>query len=115
MKYALSIAALCAVLAACSDSAPGGAAYSGDSFPDLPTSNTDMTTLEGLMTSWKYEGSTGCYGTISDGNTVVQLWMDALSCGDQNVKENEQVSIDVIFAEENQYGPGKTYTIIYFN
>ena len=62
-----------------------------------------------------YEGAAGCYGAITDGATEVNLWIDAESCGEKEYDENEAASVEVTFNSDNQYGPGKTYTITSFN
>ena len=105
-----------AFLSACSssdDSSPLSSAKS--SFPSLPSSSAERVTLDGVMSFWMYEGDAGCYGTITDGAVEVNLWVDADSCGEKEFGENEAASIEVTFNPENQYGPGKTYTITSFN
>lgn len=61
-----------------------------------------------------YEGDAGCYGTIEKGAQEVQLWIDADSCGDKEYQESEPASVVVTYNPDNQYGPGKTYTIVEF-
>ncbi|ABD79705.1 hypothetical protein [Saccharophagus degradans] len=84
-------------------------------FPTLPTSSHEVVTLSGKMSFWMYEGDAGCYGAITDGINEIQLWVNVEKCGDREYAENEAVSVDVTFNSDNQYGPGKTYTIIAFN
>ena len=68
----------------------------------------------GKMAFWMFEGDAGCYGAIADGNSEVQLWVDADKCEDVEYSENEDASVEVTFSTENQYGPGDTYTITKF-
>lgn len=96
------------VLAACS-------ASDAERFPALPTSAAEQVTLNGRLADWVYTGPDGCYGLITDGSTVVQLWMDALACGDREVPLGEPVSVDITYVKGKAYGPWKTYTIKAFN
>ena len=66
------------------------------------------------MSFWMYEGAAGCYGTITDGLSEVNLWVSEESCVEIDYSENEATSVEVTFRSENQYGPGKTYTITSF-
>ena len=102
-------------LVACSDSSnQASETVSGDSFPTLPTSSSERVTLEGQMSFWMFEGDAGCYGTIVKGSQEVQLWVGADTCGDREYAENEAASVEVTYKTDNQYGPGKTYTITRF-
>ena len=114
-KLAIPLIAL-ACLSACSDSNDADLKISGNStFPPLPSNSSERVTLTGKMSFWMYEGEAGCYGTITSGSEEVNLWIDADSCGEKVFDENEQVSVEVTFSPDNQYGPGATYTITRFN
>jgi len=84
------------------------------SFPTLPTNTTETVVLDGEMVFWMYEGSGGCFGTISDGSKEVQLWIDAEACGETEYAENEDAVLEVTFNTDNQYGPEVMYTIVSF-
>ena len=115
MKNYLAIVALSCVSIACSDSSEEVAGSTSEaSFPSLPTTSSERVVLEGKMAFWMYEGEAGCYGTIVKGSQEVQLWIDAGSCGDREYAENANASVEVTFRSDNQYGPGKTYTITRF-
>ena len=43
------------------------------------------------------------------------LWIDADACGDTEYAENAPASVDITWLEDNQWGPGNTYTITRFN
>ena len=112
MKKPILAIFLSGVLVACSDSSDQASeTVSGGSFPALPTSSSERVTLEGQMSFWMYEGDAGCYGTIVRGSREVQLWADADDCGHREYAENAFASVEVTYREDNQYGPGETYTI----
>lgn len=105
-------------LAGCSDSsnemAAPGASLSAMRFPTLPASPAETVVLDGVMTFWEYEGDGGCYGTISDGLQELWLWVDVDTCGEVNYQDNDRAIVEVTFNPDNQFGPGKTYTIVSF-
>ena len=117
-KRILIVTLFTILVAGCSESENSDVAEnstaSGPSFPSLPTSSSERVQLKGKMAFWMYEGDAGCYGTITDGSSEVELWIDADSCGEREYPENEDASVEVTFNSENQYGPGKTYTITNF-
>lgn len=108
MKYLPLLALLTPVLAACP-------APDTRRFPDLPGAGAEAVTLNGRMANWVYTGPQGCYGLITDGSTVVQLWMDALACGDVDITAGEPVSVNVTHVKGKDYGPWQTYAIKGFN
>ncbi|WP_299595618.1 hypothetical protein, partial [uncultured Microbulbifer sp.] len=115
MKILFSCILISLALTACSSKENSTqASGSVGKFPKLPTSSTEYTTLQGVMSFWMYEGAAGCYGTITDGLSEVNLWVSEDSCVEVNYSENEAASVEVTFISENQYGPGKTYTITSF-
>ena len=105
-------------LAGCSDSgnevAAPGALLSATPFPTLPASPSETVVLDGAMTFWMYEGDGGCFGTISDGVQELWLWVDVDTCGDVEYEDNEHTVVEVTFNPDNQFRPGKTYTIVGF-
>jgi len=115
MKRILLTIAIAASVAACSDTedtnSHNSSSSAGNPFPTLPSSSLESAVLEGKMTFWMYEGDAGCYGSIFDGNAEVQLWVDATTCGDTDYAENAEARVEVTFNPDNQYGPGKTFTI----
>ena len=104
-------------LAACSkEPEPSEAAGTSEasSLPRLPTSSSERVLLEGKMNFWMYEGDAGCYGSLERDGEEVQLWIDAESCGEKEYAEGEDAAVVVTFRSDEQYGPGKTYTIVEF-
>jgi len=87
---------------------------SAGSFPTLPTNTTETLVIEGEMVFWMYEGSGGCFGSLSDGSKEIQLWIDADSCGETEYAENENATVEVTFNTDNQYGTEVMYTIVNF-
>ncbi|MDX1408591.1 MAG: hypothetical protein R3330_10675 [Saprospiraceae bacterium] len=81
----------------------------------FPSGPDERALLTGSMSFWMYEGSAGCYGTLETGGQSVSLWVDADSCGEREYHEGESASVEVTFNPDNQYGPGKTYTITRFD
>ena len=113
-KHILAIF-LSSAIFACSDSSdPANETGSGESFPALPTSRSERVTLNGQMSFWMFEGEAGCYGTIVSDYQEVQLWVSADDCSDRDYGDNESASVEVTYRKDNQYGPGKTYTITRF-
>lgn len=108
MKYLPVLALFTTLLAGCPASDTGR-------FPALPRGGGEHVTLNGRMADWVYTGSPGCYGLITDGSTVVQLWMDALACGGLEIAAGEPVSVNVTHVKGKEYGPWKTYAIESFN
>lgn len=117
MKQPLLLLALMLFIAGCSDSSSDSdpsTANAAHAFPPLPTSAADPVTLSGSMSFWMYEGDGGCFGTITDGLAEVWLWVDVDTCGETDYEENQPAKVEVIFSQENQYGPEKMYTITRF-
>ncbi|MEH6567295.1 MAG: hypothetical protein V7756_18365 [Halopseudomonas sp.] len=84
-------------------------------FPALPAMPEERVTLNGRMTFWMYEGDGGCFGSISDGMQEVELWVDVETCDQVEYPENAPASVEVTYRPDNQYAPGKLYTIVSFN
>lgn len=80
----------------------------------LPESPGERVNLTGEMSFWMYEGAAGCYGTLVSQGKEIQVWVDAETCGDREYEENQRASLELTFNPDNQYGPGKTYTITSF-
>jgi len=102
-------------IAGCSEG--GGPAFeepSKFSQVSLPESPTERVSLTGEMSFWMYEGAAGCYGTLASQGKEIQVWVDADTCGDREYEENERATLEITFNPDNQYGPGKTYTITGF-
>ena len=83
-------------------------------FDKLLQSSTDYVEINGTITFWMYEGDGGCFGSISKGGDEIQLWVGVDACGEHEYKEGEIATFEITFNSENQYGPGKTYTITEF-
>ncbi len=115
MKCTFLSILLVITLAACSEpNNPKDAVSSHASFPALPINPSETVIVSGKMVFWMYEGDGGCFGSISDGAQELQLWVDVTTCGEAEYKENESASVEITFNPKNQYGPGKTYTIVSF-
>lgn len=112
----MSILLATVTLVACSDSGSDQIEKTDQSshFSSLPASSSERVVLKGKMSFWMYEGSAGCYGELMRGTEAIQLWVDAESCADKEFAENQDTSVEVTFNPDNQYGPGKTYTITKF-
>lgn len=79
---------------------------------ELPPQSGEIVEISGVMTFWMHEGSAGCYGTLESDSNEIQLWSDADRCGDSDFTENEQATVRIRYSEDNQYGPGTTYTVV---
>lgn len=112
-KYFI-IVALSIFIFSCSDSDEEPKTIDEATSINLPTNASEKVILSGLMSFWMYEGSAGCYGSLTIDISEVNLWVNADSCGEKEYKENESASVEVIYDTSNQYGPGKTYTITSF-
>lgn len=115
MKKALLIAAIALhALSGCSESDTQASTEASGSFATLPADSKESAVLSGEISFWMHEGDAGCYGTITDGVSEVQLWTDVDTCGEKEYSENQRASVEVTFRSDNQYGPGTTYTITKF-
>lgn len=95
-----------------SDEIPAqGAAHAA---ADMPPKSGETVEISGVMSFWMYEGSAGCYGTLESGSNEIQLWSDADRCGDTDYEENEKTTLRIKYSDDNQYGPGTTYTVVSF-
>ena len=94
------------------DSASDQAASSNQ--VSLPESPSERATLTGEMSFWMYEGAAGCYGTLVSQGKEIQVWVAADRCSDREYEENQSATLELTFNPDNQYGPGKTYTITSF-
>ncbi|MGH1448071.1 MAG: hypothetical protein ACRBBM_01415 [Pseudomonadaceae bacterium] len=111
----IGLIAVLIIIAGCSDdngSASSQAASANQVV--LPEDASERVSLTGEMSFWMYEGAAGCYGTLVSQGEEVQVWVDADSCGDREYEENQSATLELTFDPENQYGPGKTYTITSF-
>ena len=115
MTRTISLFSVLIFITACSDGngpGPGQAASTNQvSFPESPSERVNLT---GEMSFWMYEGAAGCYGTLVSQGEEVQVWVDADTCGDREYEENQRATLELTFNPDNQYGPGKTYTITSF-
>lgn len=114
---AILILVAVAMVSSCSktDSDEGVAAdESGSAFGVLPTSTADQVSVSGDMSFWMYEGDAGCYGNLTKGGSEIQLWVDADKCGNVEYEENAPATLVITFNPNEQWGPGKTYTIVDF-
>lgn len=112
------LAFVLSILSACGSSEEPSAEASPQvntaAFPVLPADDTERVVLEGIMTFWMVEGAAGCYGSISDGVKEVQLWVNASACEKVEYAEDVKAKVEVTFNQEEQFGPGDTYTIVNF-
>ena len=114
MKRTLLAMSAALLVAACSDNGTEAAGGSAEGFDALPTSPAETRVVAGKMTFWMYEGDGGCFGYLANGASELQLWVDVDACGETEYAENQPAEVEVTFNPENQYGPGKTYTITRF-
>lgn len=101
-------------VSACSDSSNSQPSLGAAVATELPTSTADTLEISGKMSFWMYEGDAGCYGALNIDNSEIQLWSSADKCIDTDYSENQSASIKITYNPGNQYGPGKTYTVVGF-
>ena len=102
-------------IAGCSDgNGPASDQPASSNQVSLPESPSERVNLTGEMSFWIYEGAAGCYGTLILQGKEIQVWVDADTCGDREYEENQRATLELTFNPDNQYGPGKTYTITSF-
>ena len=67
------------------------------------------------MSWWFWEGDGGCFGTLTDGRTSIELHSEADLCEHVEYKENAEASVKVTYDANKQYLPNKKmYSIIRF-
>ncbi|WVM91944.1 hypothetical protein ULG90_19265 [Halopseudomonas pachastrellae] len=81
----------------------------------LPTGPHETITVSGKMTSGCTKATPAATAACSPAVRRVELWIDADACGDTEYAENAPASVDITWREDNQWGPGNTYTITRFN
>lgn len=115
MKRVIVLSAVFMFIAGCSDgNAPASEQAASSNQVSLPESPNERVNLTGEMSFWMYEGAAGCYGTLVSQGNEIQVWVGADTCGDREYEENQRATLELTFNPNNQYGPGKTYTITSF-
>ena len=115
MTRAISLFTVLIFIAGCSDGNGMAAGRpASTNHVSLPANPSERVNLTGEMSFWMYEGDAGCYGTLVSQGKEIQLWAGVDTCGDREYEENQRAALEITFNPDNQYGPGKTYTITSF-
>ena len=69
-------------------------------FPQLPESKSEFVTVTAKVIYWFFEGSAGCYGTLSDGTQKISVHSDADTCENVKVSKGKAIKVDLTFDPE---------------
>jgi hypothetical protein len=83
-------------------------------FPGLPTSAADKATVSGNMSTWMADGDGGCFGTLAKGKSEIEVWAEADACENIDYEDNALATLVVTFKADEQWGAGKSYSIVEF-
>jgi hypothetical protein len=115
MSRTIALFTVLVLITGCSDSGgPESNQPAKSNQVSLPENPSERANITGEMSFWMYEGSAGCYGTLVSQGKEIQVWVDADTCGEREYEENQSATLELTFNPDNQYGPGKTYTITSF-
>ena len=115
----LTIACLALALTACSsepaanEEAVAESTADTSAFPDLPTNPSETARVEGKMSNWFVEGEAGCYGSLENAGSTIQVWSDIETCGDRDYAEGAPAALVVTWRPDEQWA-GNTYSIVEF-
>lgn len=106
------------ILCGCTDSPEdldASASQKYPEFPSLPTSRSESIHVTDSMSWWFWEGDGGCFGTLTDGRSTIELHAEAELCESIDYKEGAEAAIEIVYDPSKQYVPDKkTYAITRF-